>query len=50
MMRLSTKVRANDNIADVFPSDKAVKSEEEKILNPLNKKLNAKIEKPANVI
>ena len=35
--RMNTNVRANEITAEVFPSESAVNSAEEKILNPLNK-------------
>ena len=37
-------------MADVFPSDKAVNNEDEKILNPLNKNDNAKIRSPSDAM
>ena len=45
--RMNTNVRANEITAEVFPSESAVNSAEEKILNPLNKNARQKREKPS---
>ena len=45
---INTRVRKNEMIADTRPLDRAVKKPEEAILKPLNRKLKAKIRKPAS--
>ena len=47
---INTQVLPKEIMAEVFPSDKAVNNDEEKILNPLNKKDNAKIRRPSDAI
>ena len=37
-------------MADTFPFDKAVNNADEKMFNPLNKKLKAKIKNPSRAI
>lgn len=38
---INPNVRRNERIADIFPLDNAVNIAEEKMFNPLNKKLKA---------
>lgn len=45
---INTSVRKNEIIADTLPLDNAVKKPEDVILIPLNRKLMAKIRKPAS--
>ena len=45
---INTRVRRNEMIADTRPLDRAVKKPEEAMLKPLNRKLKAKIRKPAS--
>lgn len=47
---INTHVRIKEIMAEVFPSESAVKKDDEKILNPLNKKVNEKIVKPSAAI
>lgn len=46
LITINTRVLENDTIADIFPLESAVNIPEEKILNPLNRKLYAKILNP----